>query len=307
MVRIGVCLGLLCMSLGALPSPAVADGSRSGKIESARERMSESSRSDDDDDDDGDDGGSSLLDDDDEDCGDSDGDCEQGPLERAAARMMFYALGFPFWAPQLIIGDQGAMRYYDLEPYPYAGESEGPFRFKPLDEQGEPYELSPLQLSLRMMASYERLGDNLDGRRLRLALRTNTRFGLDAGITRYTEALGPSDEDALWHYQALATVAFAVSPRSQFTFGLGARGIRFLAGDSYTHFAMHYAAELFPVRPFHAWVLGEVSIGPSTWATEVEAGLGVLIHRLEIFGGYRQFRLVGVDFSGPEVGVMAWF
>jgi hypothetical protein len=299
MVRTGVCLGLLCMSLGALPLPAVADGSRSGKIERARERMRESSRPDDSDDDD-DGGGSSLLDDD-------DNDDEANPLEQAAGKLLFYALAAPFWAPQLIIGDRDPHRRYDLQPYPYAGTSEGPFRLLRLNEQGEPYEITPLQVSLRAMASYERLGDNLDGRRLRLTLRTNARLGLDAGITRYTERLGDEDQDALWHYHALATVAFAVSPRAQFTFGVGARGIHFLAGDSYTHIAAHYAAELFPVKPFHAWILGEASFWTGTWTTEVEAGLGVLVERLEIFGGYRQFRITGVEFAGPEVGVMAWF
>ena len=52
MFRTGVCLGLLCMSLGVLPLPAVAGGERSGKIEEARERMSEGSRSSSRDDDD---------------------------------------------------------------------------------------------------------------------------------------------------------------------------------------------------------------------------------------------------------------
>lgn len=309
MFRTGVCLGLLCMSLGVLPQPAVAGGERSGKIEEARERMREGSRSSDDDDgDDGDyhdDDDSSLLDDDD-DCEDS-GDCTQNPLERAAGQMMLYVIGFPFLAPQLIIGDRDPMRQYDLQAYPYAGQSEGPFRFLALNEEGQPYEITPLQVSLRMAGSYERLGDNLDGRRLRLTLRTNARLGIDAEVTRYTEVLGDEQEDALWHYQGLATVAFAVSPRSQFTFGIGARGIHFLEGDTYTHFALHYGAELFPVKPFHLWGQGEVSFWTGTWATELEAGLGLLIERMEIFAGYRQFRLMDVKFDGPQIGVMAWF
>lgn len=312
MVRLGVCLGLLCVSLGALPLRAAADGSRSGKIDEARERMSESSNDDDDDDSGGDDDSgddddsdddddSSLLDDDDDD------DDEPGVLEQAAGQLVLHTLGFPFLAPQLILGDREPGRQYDLQPYPYAGGSEGPFRFLKLNEEGEPYQLSSLELSLRAMASYERHAANLEGRRLRLTLRTNTRIGLDAGITRYDEALGSGDQDSLWHYHGLATVAFAVSPRAQFTFGLGARNIRFSGDENYTHFALHYAAEFFPVRPLHAWLLGEVSFWTGTWATEVEAGLGVMLHRFEVFGGYRQFRLMGVDFAGPEVGVIAWF
>jgi len=305
MVRLGVCLGLLCVSLSALPLRAAADGSRSGKIDEARERMSESTNDDDDDDDGGDgdssdDDDSSLLDDDDD-------EDEPGVLEQAAGQLVLYTLGFPFLAPQLILGDREPGRQYDLQPYPYAGGSEGPFRFLRLNEEGEPYERTPVALSLRAMASYERHAANLDGRRLRLTLRTNMRIGLDAGITRYDEVLGPGDHDSLWHYHGLATVAFAVSPRAQFTFGLGARNIRFSGDENYTHFALHYAAEFFPVRPLHAWMLGEVSFWTDTWATELEAGLGVMLHRFEVFGGYRQFRVVGVDFAGPEVGVIAWF
>lgn len=302
MVRTGVCLGLLAMSLGALPLPAAADGSRSGKIEEARERMRESSSDDDDDDDDyEEDGDDSLLDDDD--CE----DCEPSALDQAIGSALFYALAFPFWAPQMIVGDWQPTRSYNLQLYPYAEGSEGPFEFLEVDEQGKPYDPHPFMASLRVMASYERHGQNLDGRRLRMTLRTNFRVGLDASITRYTEALGPDDYDALWHYHGMFTGAFAVSPRTQFTVGLGARGIVFSAGDHYMHFATHYGAEFFPVRPLHLWLLGEASIGKDTWSTEVEAGLGVMLHRFEVFGGYRHFRLQGVDFAGPEVGVIAWF
>jgi hypothetical protein len=303
MLRLGVCLGLLCVSLGALPRPAAADGSRSGKIDEARERMSEKSNDDDsdDDDDDSDDDDSSLLDDDDGE------DSEPGVLGQAIGRMLFYGLGFPFWGPQLIVGDREPMRQYVFRPYPYASGSEGPFRILKLNEQGEPSEAAPLAASLRMMASYERHAENLDGRRLRLTLRTNLRVGLDAELTRYDEVLGPGDQDSLWHYQGLVTGAFAISSRTQFTFGFGLRGIRFSGDDHHTHIATHYAVEVFPVRPLHVWLLGEASIGQDTWATEAEAGLGVILHRFEVFGGYRRFNLVGVHFAGPEVGVMAWF
>ena len=311
MVRIRAALALLCALLCAVPLSAAADGSRSGKIEEARERMREnasSSDSDDDDDDDqrhghggSDDHGGSLLDDDDDDDG------EPGVAEEIAGQILLYMLIYPFWAPAAIIDDWSPLRQYGFHSYPYQAGAEGHLRVLPLDEQGRATVPDPHELSLRLLASYERHAENLDGRRLRLTLHSNTRFGLEASITRYTEALGAGQYDALWHYSALATYAFAVSPRTQFTTGVGARGFRFSAGDQFTHVAFHYGADFFPVRPVHFWLLGQAGFGPSGSSSELEGGLGVLLHRFEVFGGYRRFRIVGVDFSGPELGLAAWF
>jgi hypothetical protein len=318
MVRIRAALALLCVLLCAVPLSAAADGSRSGKIEEARERMRENAsssdrggdRDDDDDDDDEDDDdsghgdsdgyGDSLLDDDDE-------DDELGAAETIAGQIVLYMLIYPFWAPAAIIDDWSPLRQYGFQSYPYQAGAEGHLRVLPLDERGRATVPDPHELSLRLLASYERHAENLDGRRLRLTLHSNTRVGLEASITRYTEALGAGEYDALWHYSALATYAFAVSPRTQFTAGVGARGFRFSAGDQFTHVAFHYGGDFFPVRPVHFWLLGQAGFGPSGSSNELEAGLGVLLHRFEVFGGYRRFRIVGVDFSGPELGLAAWF
>jgi hypothetical protein len=301
----------LCTTLCAVPMPAAADGSRSGKIEEARERMREnasSQKNDDDDDDDHEhghggsgDSGSSLLD------GDDCVDCEPSVGDEIVGRIVLYMLIYPFWAPAAIVGDWSPLRQYGFHGHPYQAGAEGQLRFLPLDERGRATVPDPHELSLRLLASYERQAENLDGRRLRLTLHSNTRFGLDASITRYTEALGAGQYDALWHYTALATYAFAASPRTQFTTGVGARGFRFSAGDQFTHVAFHYGADFFPVRPVHFWLLGQAGFGPSGSSTELEAGLGVLLHRFEVFGGYRRFRIVGIDFSGPELGLAAWF
>lgn len=311
MVRIRPALASLCAALCAVPLPAAADGSRSGKIEEARERMRDNASSPDDDDGSGhghgdpdsdDDGGGSLLDDDD-DCV----DCEPSVGDEIAGRLLFYLLMYPFWAPAASVGDWWPLRQYGFHGYPFQAGTEGHLRFLPLDERGRPTVPDPHELSLRFLASYERQAANLDGRRLRLTLHSNTRFGLDASITRYTEALGAGQYDALWHYTALATYAFAVSPRTQFTAGVGARGFRFTAGDQFTHVAFHYGADFLPIRPVHFWLLGQAGFGPSGSSSELEAGLGVLLYRFEVFAGYRRFRIVGVDFSGPELGLAAWF
>jgi hypothetical protein len=311
MVSTRVALALLCAALCTAPVPAAADGSRGGRIEEARERMSENARSSDDDDDDengrhhhddSDDSDDSLLDDDD-DCV----DCEPGVAEKIAGQIVLHMFISPFWVPAMIVGDWAPLRQYGFHAHPYQAGAEGHLRFLPLDGQGRVAGPDPHELALRLLASYERHTENLDGRRLRLGLHSNTRFGLEASITRYTEALGAGQYDALWHYTALATYAFAVSPRTQFTAGLGARGFRFSAGDQFTHVAFHYGADFFPVRPVHFWLLGQAGFGPSGASSELEAGLGVLLYRFELFAGYRRFRIVGVDFSGPELGVAAWF
>lgn len=315
MVRIRAALAPLCAVLCAAPLPAAADGSRSGKIEEARERMNENARSSDDDDGDddrgdrhyheddaSDDGYGSVFDEDD-DCV----DCEPSEVEQLAGRVVLHMIIFPFSAPAAIIGDWDPRREYGFHAYPYAAGAGGHLRVLPADEQGRVVVSNPHELSVRMLASYERHAENLDGRRLRLTLHSNTRLGLEASITRYTEALGAGQYDSLWHYAGLATYTFAVSPRAQFTAGVGARGFRFSAGDRFTHAAFHYAAEFFPVQPMHAWFLGQAGFGPSGSSSELEVGMGVLLYRFELFAGYRRFRIVGVDFSGPELGVAAWF
>ena len=310
MVRIPTALIVLCTVLCAAPLPAAADGSRRGKIEEARERMRENARSGSDDDDRGrrhghgssDDSGSSLLDDDD-DCE----DCEPGAGSELAGQILFYMLIYPVWVPAAIVGDWSPLRQYGFHAYPYQAGAEGHLRILPLDERGRATVPDPHQLSLRFLASYERQAENLDGRRLRLVLHSNTRFGLDASVTRYTEALGGGQHDTLWHYTAFATHAFAVSPRTQFTAGVGARGFRFSAGDQFMQVAFHYGLDLFPVRPVHLWMHGQASVGPSGSAAELDTGVGVLVDRFELFAGYRALRVVGLDFSGPELGLAAWF
>jgi hypothetical protein len=88
---------------------------------------------------------------------------------------------------------------------------------------------------------------------------------------------------------------------------VGARGFRFAAGDQFMQVAFHYGLDVFPVRPLHLWMHGQASFGPSGSAGELDTGVGVLIDRFELFAGYRALRIVGLDFSGPELGLAAWF
>lgn len=290
-----------CAIVCAMPAPAAADGSRSGRIDAARERMNDNREDDSHDTDDS----SGEIDWDDDDCWDCEDD--EGGDSAIGNWLAYHLFGGPFVAPALIVGDWYPLRRFRFLAYPYHDGRDGQHRFLALDEQGRPTEPEPVEMSLRVLASYERHDANLDGRRLRVTLRSNSRFNLDASITRYTEVLGPGDVDHLWHSKALVTYSFAVSPHAAFSAGLGARNMYFGTGDQFTHFALRYGFELFPVRPLHAWVLGEAGLGPSGGSTEVEAGVGVIIHRFELFAGYRRFRVVGVDFAGPELGALAWF
>jgi hypothetical protein len=158
----------------------------------------------------------------------------------------------------------------------------------------------------RMLASYELQDDDIDGQRLRVGLRTNRRFNLDAELTRYDEDLGTSI-DHLWHYKTLLTYSFAVSKRAHFSAGLGVRGMRFKKGDNSIGFVSRYEIELFPVEPLHIWALGELGRNSASVASEFEIGVGALLNRFEAFIGYRHFRIVGISFAGPEAGVAVWF
>ncbi len=43
-----------------------------------------------------------------------------------------------------------------------------------------------------------------------------------------------------------------------------------------------------------------------SFAGELEGGVGAVLQRFELFAGYRAFRLAGVTFSGPELGLIVW-
>ncbi|MCG8419654.1 MAG: hypothetical protein MJE77_17110 [Proteobacteria bacterium] len=291
------CTLAVVVVLAPLVGPAWAGGSSRGKIQETRDRLdsnnSESSR-------DSDHDSSDDYSGHDHHHGGADDDDDNSLIGRV--------LLSPFWLPAAWLEDH-PNRAFHHRSYPYeAGPGlhvVAPSQLGNGSNSGST--ASGIDALFRFQASYERHDDHFDGRRLRCNVRTNLRVNLDGSLTRYDEALSGGRIDHLWHYKTLLTYSIAVSPRVHFSSGLGLRGVRFGDGEHFLGGVFRYSAEFFPRRPLHFWLTGEIGDGEGGAAFEGEVGLGVLVNRFEAFVGYRHFRIVGVDFAGPEVGVIAWF
>ncbi len=299
MVRATPTLLTILVAALALPGSAGAgrgEQKKSGKIEKTRKRMKASSkkahsrsrsqrRNDDD----------SHSDD-----NNDDDDHHDDPLGQLIGMMLLYTFTAPLWVPGGALGDRPFPRPFTFTSYPYEQNAPGPHRIGATQRRTE------WDVLTRIQASYERHGDGVEGRRIRATIRTNRRVNLDAELTRYDEDLG-GQTDTLWHYKAIASYSIAISPRSHFSAGMGVRGMRFAAGDHSVGFVARYAVDLFPMRPLHLWSYGELGANASALAAEFAVNAGVLLGRSEAFIGYRHFRIVGVDFAGPQAGLAVWF
>ena len=215
---------------------------------------------------------------------------------------LWYSITSPWWGPAVAGGDMPWPRPFGFRSYPFEDGAPGPHAFL------EPGVDPPTKLvAMRVMASYEDQLDGTVGQRLAVQTRTNMRLNLDGEITRYDEELAGGGEDHLWHSKLTATYSHAVSPRAHFTTGVGFRHLRFAGGDNSYGWAIRYAAEFFPTRSLHLWTMGELGANSNKFTAEWEVALGFLVNRVELFGGYRLFRVVGVNFDGPEAGMAVWF
>lgn len=296
----------LVVSLGAgAPAMARAGGERSGggKIEDARDGLDGDDDDDDDDtevrdhrDSDDDDYGS-----DDDDFWDDD-DSSSSDDDSLGGLIIMYIFTSPWWIPVAAVEDLPWPRAYGFADYPFADGEAGPHAFATAggDKPNK-------GVSMRVMGSYEDHGDGTVGQRLQINARTNVRVNVDGEVTRYDEDLGGGMEDHLWHTKLTATYSHAISPRAHFTTGVGFRHLRFAAGDHSYGWALRYGMELFPVNGLHMWTMGELGANSGKFTAEWEIGAGYMVNRVELFAGYRLFRVVGVNFAGPEAGMAVWF
>ena len=56
----------------------------------------------------------------------------------------------------------------------------------------------------------------------------------------------------------------------------------------------------------HFWFSGEFGGGRGGVMAEFEVGVGLLLRQVELFAGYRAFKVAGVPFQGPQIGLMLW-
>ncbi len=210
-----------------------------------------------------------------------------------------YPLFFPITVPRLIVGDRS--QSFDFYSYPYEKPGAGALEIrKPGGTVSKP-------LQFRASTSLERESNSISAQRLRLSMRSNRRFGVDLGLTRYREDLGGGVTDQMFQWKSVATYSFGVSELARFSVGAGLRGFKFAGGESSTGVTFRYGVELFPVKPLRVWAMGEAGANSGEFSGEIDVGAGILINRVELFAGYRGVRFVGLNFAGPVVGVAAWF
>ena len=225
--------------------------------------------------------------------------------ESALSKIQSRMFTFPFWLPVFATKDKPfRLGMYRHARYPYAKGVSGHIQRVSRKQSGLGLD-ADRWYSLRLQSSFERHAANLHGIRLRATLQTASRFNLDASVTRYEEKLD-FGRDVLWHYKILGTYSFAVSPRTHFSAGLGVRSLVFLGGEDAIGVISRYSAEFFPAKPVHFWIGGEVGGGRGGLMSEFETGIGVLIKRVELYAGYRAFKVAGVPFHGPQIGAMLW-
>jgi hypothetical protein len=299
-------IAALVASLGVgAPAVANAGGERSGgggKIEDARDGLD---GDDDDDDDDDDSEVRDHRDSDDDTYGDDDywdDDDTSSDDDSVGGLIIMYVFTSPWWIPAVAVEDLPWPRPYAFNSYPFEDGAPGPHTFSTA-HSAEPEKL----LSFRAMASYEDQRDGTVGQRLQVTARTNIRLNVDAEVTRYDEDLGGGMEDHLWHSKLTGTYSHAISPRAHFTTGIGFRHLRFAAGDHSYGWTLRYGMELFPVNGLHVWTMGELGANSGEFTAEWEVAAGYMLNRVELFAGYRLFRVVGVNFAGPEAGMAVWF
>lgn len=236
-------------------------------------------------------------------------------LNEGEGEILLTVLAAPFWVPVEILDDQPfpPTRPLRFERYPYRSEGGGWLRMGRPERGGAapPAEGGPRFAeavpegdfcSFRLNYSFESDSGDLTGHRGELIVRTAARVNLDFSATDYCEKVDGRDEH-LQHLQGHLTYTFAASERALFAAGAGVRSLRFEDGCDATGLDFRYEAELFPVKPLHLHFIGEIGNLHGSPASELEARAGALWRNLELFAGYRYFRVAGVDFDGPEVGV----
>jgi hypothetical protein len=276
-----------------------------------------------------------LFDEDEED------DDEEGPIDGLveelaspvfvmAIRATWWGLSSPFWVPACVVGDEPG-RPYRFEKFPYAGESQGYHRIPKLvpgkeeepgksrsaaseDDElrwpfGRPHRWDKVEgrkYSVRALYTLELDSGDVLGHRLELIARTYRRVNIDLSVTDYAEEVEDQTEH-LQHYQGHLTYSFAVSERVHFAAGAGFRVLGWEGGGGEGGLDFRYEAELFPVKPLHLHFIAEAGWVGGQGAWELEARIGALFRRAQLFVGYRHFRVAGEDLNGPIFGVAFWF
>jgi hypothetical protein len=139
-------------------------------------------------------------------------------------------------------------------------------------------------------------------------------FGRTIEYSHFTEATGAGTD-----HLSMVHVGFAALPPvgdlGYLKVGLAFQGVFTDQGDAAVGPELVLGTQLLPKRPFG--IAASVRLAPLTWGggpafgtgfVDLMAGGSVFLGRTEVQAGYRWTRVgVGSPFSGPTLGVRAWF
>ncbi len=223
--------------------------------------------------------------------------CFDDDLETFGAKLCFYALTSPIWAPHLLV-DPGldVPGHYYSQPY--------------LDGHDGVMEIGgfgrPANHHTRFDIEYASDFDGLDRAGGRLLWESTKRFGIDTSANYYHEDLIGGGTDELWIGDANLVYRFAQCETLNMRVGVG---VNWMAdsdrGDAGFNFT--YGADWFPSDPLV--VSTELDWGTLNDATifHGRATVGVMLDHVEVYAGYDYLEIDDARLDGFIAGVRVWF
>lgn len=230
------------------------------------------------------------------------------------AVLAMYALASPWWLPHIAVGDRLG-RPFGFDEYPYANGYDGYVHIQgrsvPMGE--DPDGRAILGRSGAMQLAVE--GAWLDPTMQRVGLSARIsgghRLEFDTSWSGYQEVLGPQDQqsgrliDALWFGDLNITYLHAVGESVQMRSGVGARtmidGPETTWGVNFT-----YGLDIYPVKPLvisASFDLGNVG---SALYRGARATVGVMVGRVEFYGGWDGVWVDEIALGGGLLGVKTY-
>lgn len=228
--------------------------------------------------------------------------------------LAFYILASPWWLPHVAVGDRMG-RPFGFDEYPYANGYDG---YVHIEGRSAPMAQDPDGRSILARTGAMQLaveGGWLDPTIQRVGLSARIsgghRFEIDTSWSGYQEILGPQDNtsgrliDALWFGDINLTYLHAVGESVQMRSGMGARAM--LDGpDTTWGVNFTYGVDIYPVRPLVISASVDLGNVGSALYRGARATVGVMVGRVEFYGGWDGVWVDEIALGGGLLGVRTY-
>ena len=203
----------------------------------------------------------------------------------------------PYWAPRMLVGDEGGQVDFESVPYIWDMNSEWGAGQNP-----EQIWAWSTQFSIDYVGDF----DDLSAIGGRWIVETRSRFGIDTTFRFYEEDRGIGPSDNLTIGDANLVFRFAQGERLRMRSGIG---FNWLNDEVESDFGFNftYGGDWFPSQP---WIVStDLDLGRLGSASLVHfrATLGRQFHQAELFIGYDVLRVRNVTADGLLAGIRWWF